>query len=262
MVRRRPPRGRRPGPAARWHTRPTSSSGAGRGVGSQPLAERDAQRAVDAHVGPMVLHADLDGVRQVRVVQARGLLHLAQAPARARRRRRGCTRGSVSITSCAARGSKASHAIVPRALAQQAAQLEAAEQSCRDSGFGGGRGRGNHRVVGPVPDWNAAAALREARDQARQSGPFSASTARRRRRRPPSVDLDQLAVAGDEGAAHRWPGLRRAHRCPVAQQLRAVARQAPGAAVLQLVVEHPPGRLASVFQLHQSVDAQRLAVAG
>ena len=80
----------------------------------QPLAQREAEGAVAGEVGPVVLHADLDDVGEVRMVEPRGLLHLAQAQLE----RFGVVRLHAAREHHLRlrRGSKASQAMVPALL--------------------------------------------------------------------------------------------------------------------------------------------------
>ena len=175
----------------------------------QPLAERDAQRAVDGDVGPVVLHADLDDVRQVRVVQPRGLLHLAQAQLQ---------RGGVGRLHARQRQhhllAEARVEGQPGHRARRSCPAAGAARSGRRRGSGWS-GRRQWRawqawpsgVAIDVDPIGSDAAGRRSEDQRAKRRLFvrfgtpAHSRAGRGCRR--SGRFDQPPVAGDEGAAHR-----------------------------------------------------------
>jgi hypothetical protein len=130
--------------------------GLGVGVAGDPFLQRHALRAIDGDEGPVVLHADLGHAREVRVVQAGGEARVAQPVFEARRVDGLHPRQRQHHLGAAARiEGEPSHRA--DALAQQLAQLEAAERT-GGARRGGRQGVGGHRERDEVPRLKPAAA--------------------------------------------------------------------------------------------------------
>ena len=213
----------------------------------QPLLERDASAPVDRDEWPVLVHAALGDLGDVRMVEARGPAGGEQPVADPGRSRRRHVRDREHRLEPGA--------LVERqpdrrqlALAELALQREVAEGASRRRERSDRVGRRRHRGRTELPDWSVAEAPPMARARQRKCRFLAGCRTSR--------DFDDPALPGDERAAHDLARLRPLDDRAVAKQLRAVRRELLGS-VVQLVVEHPPGAPGGIVEQDQAVDAQR-----